>query len=96
MNHAVSGFELLGRHVRESSNSIETIAKLVEEDLWRRDSDDETPFLTPGSTCQLMTAIRELSDRVSSLTDEMVQLGEARRPSMRTVQAVRPAQGSAT
>lgn len=96
MIHPVSSFEDVVYHVQESSNSIGAIANLVEEDLMRRDTDDETPFLTPGSTCQLMTAIRELSDRISNLTNELEHLGNTRRPSTRTVQAVRSAQGGAS
>ena len=57
-----------GHHLRESAHAIESISKLVQEDVLRVDTEDGTPFLAVGSYHNLMSAIIELSRRIIELS----------------------------
>lgn len=71
MNRPVHGFNLRCNDLRDSASAIASIMRLIEEDQWRRDTDDETPFLTPGLTCGLSNAVTQLTERIHSLTDDL-------------------------
>lgn len=71
MNRPVHGFELRCDDLRDSASAIASIMRLIEEDQWRRDTDDETPFLTPGLTCGLSNAVTQLTERIHGLTDAL-------------------------
>ncbi|SDJ10772.1 hypothetical protein [Billgrantia gudaonensis] len=78
MNRPVSGSAFLARNLKETTDAIGEIAQLVREDQLRRDTDDQAPFLSPGSVDMLMAGIRQLSDRAATICDDMEQLCERR------------------
>ncbi|MYL25009.1 hypothetical protein GLV89_14615 [Halomonas alkaliantarctica] len=69
MNRPANGFDMRCQDLHDSANGIATIMRLIDEDQMRRDTDDETPFLTPGLTCGLSHAAKQLTERIHSLTD---------------------------
>lgn len=81
---------MIARHLYESANSIEGLAKLVQEDVLRVDTEDGTPFLNPGSYHNLMSAIIELSRRIIELSDDMEQLGKEQRVGVGLASAGQP------
>lgn len=80
----------LTRHLRESSEGISVIAGLVREDQMRRDTDDETPFLSPGDVDRLMSGIQQLSDRVCELVSELEEVDASRRQPPRRAEGGTP------
>lgn len=77
MNRPIHGFDMRCHDLRDSAAAIATIMRLIEEDQMRRDTDDETPFLTPGLTSGLSHAAMQLTERIHSLTDALeLEYGE--------------------
>lgn len=77
MNRPANGFDMRCHDLRNSASGIATIMRLIDEDQMRRDTDDETPFLTPGLTCGLSHAAMQLTERIHSLTDALsLEYGE--------------------
>ncbi|HAA44146.1 hypothetical protein [Vreelandella sedimenti] len=77
MTRPITGFDMRCNDLRDSASAIRTIMRLIEEDQMRRDTDDETPFLTPGLTCGLSSAATQLTERIHSLTDALsLEYGE--------------------
>lgn len=77
MNRPVNGFDLRCHDLRDSASGIAALMRLIEEDQMRRDTDDETPFLSPGLTAGLSHAAMQLTERIHSLTDELeLEYGE--------------------
>ncbi len=73
---------MIARHLYESANSIEGLAKLVQEDVLRVDTEDGTPFLNPGSYHNMMSAIIELSRRIVDLSDGLEEMGREQREAL--------------
>ncbi|MGP5326788.1 hypothetical protein [Vreelandella titanicae] len=92
MNRPVHGFELRCDDLRDSASAIATIMRLIEEDQMRRDTDDETPFLTAGFTSGLSHAAMQLTERIHSLTDalELEYSEEAKTASLQAVKRNKP------
>ncbi|PCF95143.1 hypothetical protein [Vreelandella nigrificans] len=77
MNRPIHGFDMRCHDLRDSATAIATLMHLIEEDQLRRDTDDETPFLTPGLTSGLSHAAMQLTERIHSLTDALeLEYGE--------------------
>lgn len=71
MNRPMNGFDMRCHDLRDSASDIATIMRLIDEDQMRRDTDDETPFLSPGLTAGLSHAAMQLTERIHSLTDAL-------------------------
>ncbi|MFU1519396.1 hypothetical protein ACM25P_13040 [Vreelandella alkaliphila] len=71
MNRPMNGFDMRCHDLRDSASGIATIMRLIDEDQMRRDTDDETPFLSPGLTAGLSHAAMQLTERIHSLTDAL-------------------------
>lgn len=69
------------RNLRDCTTGIEHAARLIREDLMRRDGDDagEQPFLTPASEDALLGVIQQLGDRMWDLVGELEDAGLGRR-----------------
>lgn len=90
MSHPSTASGFLTRHLQNSSEGIAVIAKLVREDQMRRDTDDETPFLSPGDVDRLMSSIQQLSDRVCTLASELEEVDASRRQPPRRAEGGMP------
>lgn len=92
MNRPVNGFDMRCNDLRDSASAIAAIMRLIDEDQMRRDTDDETPFLTPGLTIGLSNAATQLTERIHSLTDalELEYSEEAKTASLRAVKGNKP------
>lgn len=92
MNRPVTGFDMRCHDLRDSASAIHTIMRLIEEDQMRRDTDDETPFLTPGLTSGLSHAAMQLTERIHGLTDalEIEYSEETKTASSRAVKRNKP------
>lgn len=71
MKRPMNGFDMRCHDLRDSASGIATIMRLIDEDQMRRDTDDETPFLSPGLTAGLSHAAMQLTERIHSLTDAL-------------------------
>ncbi|WP_302141043.1 hypothetical protein [Halomonas alkalicola] len=70
----------LARNLRQCTDGIDEIARLVSEDANRRECDDpDTAFLLPGSVANLMAAVQQLAGQASTICDDMQELADSRR-----------------
>lgn len=88
MNRPVNGFDMRCHDLRDSASGIATIMRLIDEDQMRRDTDDETPFLSPGLTAGLSHAAMQLTERIHSLTDAL-ELEYSEKAKITSAQAVK-------
>lgn len=96
MSQPQTAMGMVGHHLRESAHSIESISKLVQEDVLRVDTEDGTPFLNPGSYHSLMSAIIELSRHIVELSDEMEELSREQKEAIRQAAQQRATAGGMT
>lgn len=88
MKRPMNGFDMRCHDLRDSASGIATIMRLIDEDQMRRDTDDETPFLSPGLTAGLSHAAMQLTERIHSLTDAL-ELEYSEKAKITSAQAVK-------